>query len=69
MRRFAEVLARTPDPEFRDWMAREFEEAHDPVVDRYWRLVWIVNGWQVVPRLLPVYPWLIQALRRKAAIA
>ncbi|MFF3677159.1 MerR family transcriptional regulator [Streptomyces sp. NPDC002120] len=61
--RFAEVFARTPDREFRDWMAQQFEEAHDPRVDRYWRLVWIVNGWQVVPNLLPVYPWLVQALR------
>ncbi|MEU1087478.1 MerR family transcriptional regulator [Streptomyces sp. NPDC005892] len=62
--RFAEVLARTPDTEFREWMAQQFEEAHDPQVDRYWRLVWIVNGWQVVPNLTPVYPWLIQALRK-----
>ncbi|MEU6973442.1 MerR family transcriptional regulator [Kitasatospora aureofaciens] len=61
--RFAEVFARTPDTEFRDWMAQQFEEAHDPRVDRYWRLVWIVNGWQVVPNLIPVYSWLIQALR------
>ncbi|MEV7443580.1 MerR family transcriptional regulator [Streptomyces sp. NPDC091204] len=61
--RFAEVFARTPDRDFREWMARQFEEAHDPRVDRYWRLVWIVNGWQVVPNLLPVYPWLVQALR------
>ncbi|MFB7177844.1 MerR family transcriptional regulator [Streptomyces sp. NPDC056257] len=61
--RFAEVFARTPDREFREWMAQQFEEAHDPRVDRYWRLVWIVNGWQVVPNLLPVYPWLVQALR------
>lgn len=61
--RFAAVFARTPDTEFRDWMAEQFEEAHDPRVDRYWRLVWIVNGWQVVPNLAPMYPWLIQALR------
>ncbi|MFF7361920.1 MerR family transcriptional regulator [Streptomyces sp. NPDC008125] len=61
--RLAEVLARTPDTGFRHWMAQQFEEAHDPRVDRYWRLVWIVNGWQVVPNLIPVYPWLIQALR------
>lgn len=65
--RFAEVFARTPDREFRDWMARQFEEAHDPQVDRYWRLVWIVNGWNVVPNLMPVYPWLIQALRNDRA--
>ncbi|WP_336048424.1 MerR family transcriptional regulator [Streptomyces sp. CA2R101] len=62
--RFAEAFARTPDTQFRNWMARQFEEAHDPLVDRYWRLVWLVNGWQVVPNLLPVYPWLIQALRK-----
>ncbi|MFJ2899421.1 MerR family transcriptional regulator [Streptomyces sp. NPDC087218] len=61
--RFAEVFARTPDTEFREWMARKFEEAHDPRVERYWRLVWIVNGWQVVPDLVPVYPWLVRALR------
>ncbi|MFJ8871666.1 MerR family transcriptional regulator [Streptomyces sp. NPDC102473] len=61
--RLAEMLARTPDTGFRHWMAQQFEEAHDPRVDRYWRLVWIVNGWQVAPNLIPVYPWLIQALR------
>ncbi|MGW1432512.1 MerR family transcriptional regulator [Streptomyces sp. NPDC002431] len=65
--RFAEVFARTPDTEFRNRMAQQFEEAHDPMVDRYWRLVWIVNGWQVVPNLIPVYPWLIQALRDNRA--
>lgn len=31
------------------------QSASDPQVDRYWRLVWIVNGWQVVPNLIPVY--------------
>ncbi|MFI9050421.1 MerR family transcriptional regulator [Streptomyces sp. NPDC053427] len=67
VQRFAEVFARTPDAEFRDWMAQQFEEAHDPGVDRYWRLVWSVNGWQVVPSLIPVYPWLIQALRNDRA--
>lgn len=61
--RFADVLGRLPDTEFREWMAQQFEEAHDPRVDRYWRLVWIVNGWQVVPSLVPVYSWLVQALR------
>ncbi|WLQ37122.1 MerR family transcriptional regulator [Streptomyces castrisilvae] len=60
---FAVVFARTPDTEFQYWMAQQFEEAHDPRVDRYWRLVWNVNGWQAVPNLLPVYPWLVQALR------
>ncbi|KOV59202.1 MerR family transcriptional regulator [Streptomyces sp. MMG1121] len=63
VQRFAEVFERTPDKEFRDWMARRFEEAHDPEVDRYWRLVWIVNGWQVLPNLTPVHSWLVPALR------
>ncbi|EGX58455.1 hypothetical protein SZN_17827, partial [Streptomyces zinciresistens K42] len=49
VRRFAARLSRTPDAAFRAWLAREFAAAHDPRVDRYWRLVWIVNGWQVVP--------------------
>ncbi|MFG3531117.1 MerR family transcriptional regulator [Streptomyces sp. NPDC047917] len=61
--RFATAFRRTPDTEFREWMAQQFEAAHDPGVDRYWRLVWIVNAWQVVPNLIPVYPWLVQALR------
>ncbi|MBM7438577.1 MerR family transcriptional regulator [Streptomyces sp. HB132] len=65
--RFAEVFARTPDAEFRDWMAQRFEEAHDPRVDRYWQLVWIVNGWQVVPNLVPVQPWITEALRAEPA--
>ncbi|MCF4136279.1 hypothetical protein L1856_04370 [Streptomyces sp. Tue 6430] len=65
--RFAEVFARTPDTEFREWMARRFEEAHDPEVDRYWRLVWIVNGWQVLPHLIPPHPWLVRALRNDRA--
>ncbi|MEU0940158.1 MerR family transcriptional regulator [Embleya sp. NPDC005971] len=63
VRRFAEVFDRAPDPEFRTWMARQFEPAHDPRVERYWRLVWAVRGRQVVPGLLPIHPWLIQALR------
>ncbi|MFF8866208.1 MerR family transcriptional regulator [Streptomyces sp. NPDC015139] len=65
--RFAEVFTRTPDTAFRDWMAQQFEEGHDPEADRYWRLVWIVNGWEVVPGLTPVYPWLVQALRNDDA--
>ncbi|WP_042452342.1 MerR family transcriptional regulator [Streptacidiphilus jiangxiensis] len=66
VRLFGEAFARTPDQEFRDWLAQGFAEACDPEVDRYWRLTWIVNGWQVVPSLLPVHSWLAQALRSDA---
>ncbi|MFD5801434.1 helix-turn-helix domain-containing protein [Streptomyces sp. NPDC127020] len=62
--RFAEVLGRPAGPGLREWMAREFEAGHDPVVERYWRLVWMVNDWQVVDGHLPFQPWLIQALGR-----
>ncbi|MGW7517533.1 MerR family transcriptional regulator [Streptomyces sp. NPDC054796] len=60
--RFADALGRTPDAEFREWLAQRFARAHDPRVERYWRLVWTVNGWQEVPHLLPVHPWLAEAL-------
>ncbi|MFJ3203821.1 MerR family transcriptional regulator [Streptomyces sp. NPDC086989] len=62
--RFAAVLGRTVGPELRAWMARQFEAGHDPLVERYWRLVWTVNDWQVVPGHLPFQPWIVKALRR-----
>lgn len=68
VQRFAEVLLRAPDAEFREWLAQQFAEAHDPRVDRYWRLVWIVNGWEVVPSLIPVYAWLVEALEGSRAM-
>ncbi|WP_234318372.1 hypothetical protein [Streptomyces sp. NRRL S-244] len=46
-------------------MAGRLEEGHDPLVARYWRLVWTVNDWQVVPGHLPFQPWLIEALRAR----
>ncbi|MFE3145624.1 hypothetical protein ACFXJ6_02925 [Streptomyces sp. NPDC059218] len=66
--RFAGVFERSPGVGFREWMAKQFEEAHDPGVDRYWRLVWIVNGRQVMPNLVPVCPWLVQALRNDGGV-
>lgn len=62
--RFAAVLGQPADPELRAWMARQFEAGYDPLVERYWRLVWTVNDWQVVPGHLPFQPWIIKALRR-----
>ncbi|MFE0790772.1 helix-turn-helix domain-containing protein [Streptomyces mutabilis] len=62
--RFAAVLGRHDGPDLREWMAGQFEAGHDPVVERYWRLVWTVNDWQVVPGHLPFQPWVVQALRR-----
>ncbi|MFE1028503.1 MerR family transcriptional regulator [Streptomyces sp. NPDC058818] len=63
--RFAATLGRPDGTELREWMARQFEAGHDPLVERYWRLVWIVNDWQVVPAHLPFQPWMVKALRRR----
>ncbi|MFG2877868.1 hypothetical protein ACGFYU_23185 [Streptomyces sp. NPDC048337] len=64
--RFAGVLGRVPDAGFRDWLAGEFEAAGDARVERYWRLVWVVNGWEVVPGLVPVYARLAEVLRGRS---
>lgn len=64
--RFASTLARPADAGLREWMAGRFEVGHDPLVARYWRLVWTVNDWQVVAGHLPFQPWLVTALRRPA---
>ncbi|MFI5523423.1 MerR family transcriptional regulator [Streptomyces platensis] len=65
--RFATVLERPADPGLRAWMAQQFEQGHDPLVERYWRLVWTVNDWQVLPGHLPFQPWLVTALRGRRA--
>lgn len=65
--RFATALARPADPELRAWMAQQFEQGHDPLVERYWRLVWTVNDWHVLPGHLPFQPWLVRALRGRRA--
>ncbi|MCM1943726.1 MerR family transcriptional regulator [Streptomyces sp. G3] len=68
-RRFAAVLGRPDGPELRDWMASRFEAGHDPLVERYWRLVWTVNDWQVVPGHLPFQPWMVRALSRSGRVS
>ncbi|THA51365.1 MerR family transcriptional regulator [Streptomyces sp. A1136] len=60
---FATVLGRPAGPELGEWMASRFEAGHDPLTERYFRLVWTVNDWHVVPGHLPFQPWLVKALR------
>ncbi|MGW1633159.1 MerR family transcriptional regulator [Streptomyces anthocyanicus] len=67
--RFAAVLGRPDGPELREWLAGRFEAGHDPLVERYWRLVWTLNDWQVVPGHLPFQPWMAQALRRPGRVS
>lgn len=61
---FAAILGRPDGPELRKWMASRFEAGHDPIAERYFRLVWTVNDWHVVPGHLPFQPWMVKALRR-----
>ncbi|MFD2119847.1 hypothetical protein ACFSNO_09955 [Streptomyces cirratus] len=61
---FAAVLGRPDSRELREWMASRFEAGHDPLVERYFRLVWTVNDWHVVPGHLPFQPWIVKVLRR-----
>ncbi|CAL9670597.1 MerR family transcriptional regulator [Streptomyces sp. enrichment culture] len=60
--RFAAALGRPAGPELRRWMASRFEAGHDPLVERYWRLVWTVNDWRIVDGHLPFQPWMVEAL-------
>ncbi|MEU6457133.1 MerR family transcriptional regulator [Streptomyces sp. NPDC047065] len=62
--RLAAVLGRPAGPGLWEWMARKFDAGHDPLVERYWRLVWTVNDWQVVDGHLPFQPWMAEALGR-----
>lgn len=61
---FAQAYPHIPDVEMSAWVIQQLEVTNDPRVERYWRLVWAVNGWEVVPGLLPVSSWLLQALRQ-----
>lgn len=63
VRLFAQAYPHIPDAEVTARLTERLEAAGDPLVERYWRLVWVVNGWQVVPGLLPDASWLLQALR------
>lgn len=60
---FAQAYPHIPAAEVATRMIQQLELTDDPRTDRYWRLVWAVNGWQVLPSLLPDRSWLLQALR------
>lgn len=59
----ARLLDRTDGPDFRRWLAEEFDRRRDPRAERYWELVAVVNGWPVPAPVADAYRWLGEQLR------
>ncbi|WP_280473319.1 MerR family transcriptional regulator [Nocardia asiatica] len=61
--RYAATFGRADDRALREWMLERLEVADDPRVERYWRLLAVINGWPAPPSLAPVFAWFTAALR------
>ncbi|MFB9239012.1 MerR family transcriptional regulator [Plantactinospora siamensis] len=66
MARYAQVFDRPDDANLRRWVLARLEIANDPRVERYWRLLAVINGWPVPETLAPVFDWFVRALRAQA---
>jgi hypothetical protein len=64
---YATVFGRTDDTVYRRSLLDRMEIANDPRVERFWRLLTIINGWPSAPSLAPVFDWFITALRANTA--
>jgi len=62
-RAFARAYGRVDDPAFRAWLVEMIEAFGDPRVDRYWRLLAVINGWPAMPSQMPAWEWTVAALR------
>ncbi|MGK8509969.1 hypothetical protein ACRS5S_18620 [Nocardia asiatica] len=60
---YAATFGRADDRALREWMLERLEVADDPRVERYWRLLAVINGWPAPPSLAPVFAWFTAALR------
>jgi hypothetical protein len=60
--RFASPAGRTDDPGYRAELAGQLEMFSDRRVERYWRLIGVINGWPQRPSLMPAYEWFMAAL-------
>jgi DNA-binding transcriptional MerR regulator len=61
--RYAQTFNRADDGDLRRWLLTRLEIGSDPRAERYWHLLAVINGWPVPPSLVPVFGWLIEALR------
>jgi DNA-binding transcriptional MerR regulator len=57
---------RDDSPEFRRWLADEFETRTDERMSRYWELLATINGWPKHPTTAASSRWLAAALRASA---
>ncbi len=57
------ILAGTPDDRRRPELLARLESGTDARAERYWQLMGIINGWPPLPAHVPVFEWLIAALR------
>lgn len=62
---FAAAAGRTDDSSYRAELLRQLETFTDVRVERYWRLIGVINGWPELPSATPAYEWLIAALRAR----
>jgi DNA-binding transcriptional MerR regulator len=60
---FAAAAGDTDTPAYRAELLTRLEQFSDRRVDRYWRLIGIINGWPAQPDAFAAYEWLIEALR------
>ncbi|MCX4539585.1 MerR family transcriptional regulator [Streptomyces sp. NBC_01565] len=63
---YAHAFERADGADLRRWLLARLEVAADPRAERYWRLLSVINGWPVPPRLAPVFTWFTAALRAGA---
>ncbi|MEU4602126.1 hypothetical protein AB0F43_04015 [Kribbella sp. NPDC023972] len=54
-------------PAYRARLVRRLEVASDPLAERYWYLLAVVNGSEPPPSLAPVFRWFLAALRAHPA--
>ncbi|MCI2423418.1 MerR family transcriptional regulator [Saccharopolyspora sp. K220] len=50
-------------PEFRRWLAEQYDEEHDERMSRYWELLATINNWPKHPTTAASTKWLAAALR------
>ncbi|GAA1872158.1 MerR family transcriptional regulator [Asanoa iriomotensis] len=63
--RYAETFGTEDTPAYRAKLVTRLRTADDPRVERYVRLIGIINDWPETPPLGPVFGWLIAALDPK----